>query len=144
MSFSSRRSIFLAVLGLVPGQLAGAQTGAKLTGPHANEPFCKTTMKQYEVSMAYMRASIGHAPDPKARDKFFNDQRAINILLAAQAPGVLKSDIALINKDADASFTAQAHADQRHMLAAMASLRTPAHIAAAKRVNAYCGVTQTK
>ena len=123
---------------------AAAQGGAKMTGPHANEPFCKTMMTQYEVSRAYMASSIGKPPNLEARKKFFADQRAINARLLQTAPLSLRSDIALINKDADESFDAQLKADQHHMLAAMSALRTPAHLAAAKRAGAYCGVTQTR
>jgi hypothetical protein len=144
MLFMSKRFLLVAAVLLIPAVRASAQGNVKMTGIHANEPFCKTTMKQYEVSMAYMRSSIGHAPDPKAREKFFNDQRAINAILLTQAPASLKSDITLINKDANASFDAQLHADQRHMLAAMAPLRSPEHLAAAKRVNAYCGVVPVR
>jgi hypothetical protein len=135
--------MLIAALTLVPLHSIHAQ-GAKLTGPHANEPFCKTMMTQYDVSMTYMRSSIGKGPDQKAREKFFADQRAINATLLKQAPMSLRSDIALINKDADASFDAQLHAGPRQMMAAMAPLRSPAHLAAAKRANAYCGVTPTK
>jgi hypothetical protein len=144
MSFMSKRVLVAAAVLSIPAVQASAQGKVKMTGIHANEPFCKTTMRQYDVSMAYMAASIGHAPDPKAREKFFNDQRAINAMLLTQAPPSLKSDIALINRDANASFDAQLHADPRHMLAAMAPLRSPEHLAAAKRVNAYCGVVPVK
>jgi hypothetical protein len=144
MSYASCRGILVAALVLVPLRSASAQAGARMSGPHANEPFCKTMMTQYEVSMAYMRSSIGKGSDQKAKEKFFADQRALNATLFRQAPLSLKSDVALINKDADASFDAQLHADPRHMMAAMAPLRSPAHLAAAKRAGAYCGVTQTK
>ena len=135
------RVLLLAIVVATPFSGAYAQGSVKMTGIHANEPFCKTMMTQYNVSMAYMRSSIGHAPDPKAREKFFADQRALNATLARTSPSSLASDIALINKDANASFDAQLHADPKHMLAAMAPLRSPAHLAAAKRANAYCGVT---
>jgi hypothetical protein len=144
MSVASKSALLIAGLLLVPAQRMSAQASMRMTGIHANEPFCKTMMRQYQVSMAYMGSSIGHAPDPKAREKFFNDQRGINALLAKQAPGSLAADIALINKDANASFDAQLHADPRQMMAAMAPLRSPAHLAAAKRANAYCGVTTAK
>lgn len=144
MRFSMKQSVAVAFLFLASAHVAGAQGRVVMTGTHANEPFCKTMMKQFETSQAYMLSSIGHAPDPKAREKFFNDQRAINAVLAKQAPASLASDIALINKDADKSFDMQLHADQRHLIAAMAPLRTPAHLAAAKRANAYCGVAPAK
>lgn len=144
MSVTLKRAVLLAAILLAPIQRTAAQANVTMTGIHANEPFCKSMMTQYAVSMAYMRSSIGKAPDPKARTKFFADQRAINATLLRQAPASLKSDIALINKDANASFDAQLTADPRHMLAAMAPLRSPAHLAAAKRAGAYCGVVQVK
>src|SRR6478672_11536679 len=107
MPFSSRRALLVAALAVVPLQSVSAQAGARMAGPHANEAFCKTMMTQYTVSMAYMSSSIGKAPDPKARAKFFADQRALNATLLRQAPLMLKSDIALINKDANDSFDAQ-------------------------------------
>lgn len=144
MSTVSLRVMLIAVLAVVPLQSISAQGGAKMSGPHANEPFCKTMMAQYDVSMAYMRSSIGRGPDQKAKEKFFSDQRALNATLLRQAPLSLKSDVALINKDSETSFDAQLHADPRHMMAAMAVLRTPAHLAAAKHAGAYCGVVATK
>lgn len=144
MSFAPHRVVLVAVFVTVPFQSLTAQAGARMTGPHANEAFCKTMMTQYDVSTAYMRSSIGKAPDPKARTKFFADQRALNATLLRQAPLSLRGDIALINKDANDSFDAQLSADPRHMLAAMAPLRSPAHLAAAKRAGAYCGVVQGK
>lgn len=144
MSFAPCRAMLVAALVFAPLQSVAAQGGARLTGPHANEPFCKTMMTQYDVSMAYMRSSIGKAPDQKAKEKFFSDQRALNATLLRQAPMSLKSDIALINKDANDSFDAQLHAGPRQMMAAMAPLRSPAHLAAAKRANAYCGVVPAK
>jgi hypothetical protein len=136
--------VLIAALALLPLQSISAQGKAKMSGPHANEPFCKTMMTQYNVSMAYMSSSIGKGPDQKAKEKFVADQRALNATLLRQAPLSLKRDVAQINKDADVSFEAQLHADPKHMMAAMAALRTPAHLAAAKRAGAYCGVTQTK
>lgn len=145
MSAASHRVVLIAALLLAPIQAVSAQgRGVVMTGPHANEPFCKTMMTQFDVSMAYMRASIGKGPDMEAKKKFFADQKAINVTLLRQSPPSLRSDIAMINKDASDSFDAQLKADPRHMLAAMAPLRTPAHLAAAKRANAYCGVTPTK
>ena len=136
--------MLVVALVLAPLQSAIGQGGARMTGPHANEPFCKTMMTQYDVSMAYMKSSIGKAPDLNAKKKFFADQRAINATLLKTSPMSLRSDVALINKDANESFDAQLKADPRHMLAAMAPMRTPAHLAAAKRAGAYCGVTQVK
>ena len=145
MSVVSHRALLIAALVLAPLQPVPAQgRGVTMTGLHANDPFCKTTMKQYDVSMAYMRSSIGKGPDQKAKEKFFADQKTINATLLRQAPASLKSDIALINNDANTSFDAQLRADPRHMMAAMAPLRSPAHLAAAKRVNAYCGVVASK
>lgn len=136
--------LFCTALVLIPLQSVKAQRAAMLTGPHANEAFCKTMMTQYDVSMAYMRSTIGKVPDLKSRQKFFSDQRAINVILLRQAPASLKSDITMINNDANTSFDAQLRAGPRQMLAAMAPLRSPAHLAAAKRANAYCGVVATK
>lgn len=145
MSTATHRVLLVATIMFAPLHAVDAQgRGVTMTGPHANEAFCKTMMKQYEVSQAYMASSIGKAPDMKRRDKFFADQRAINATLLKTAPLSLRSDIDLINRDANASFDAQAHADARHMLAAMAPLRSPAHLAAAKRANAYCGTVATK
>ena len=144
MTVPSYRGLLIVAFAFIPLQSATAQGGAKLTGPHANEPFCKTMMTQYDVSMAYMRSSIGKGPDQKAKEKFFADQRAINATLLRQSPASLKSDIGLINNDANTSFDAQLHAGPRQMMAAMAPLRSAAHLAAAKRANAYCGVVATK
>src|SRR6478609_8060688 len=99
MSFVSNRGLLVAALFVVPLQSISAQGGARMTGPHANEAFCKTMMTQYDLSTTYMRSSIGRAPDPKTRTKFFADQRALNATLLRQAPMSLKGDIALINKD---------------------------------------------
>lgn len=141
MSGSFSRILTVVALTFVALHPASAQMKVKMGGIHVNEPFCKTMMTQYNVSMAYIGATLGKAPDPKAREKFFSDQRVLNATLVKQAPASLKSDMVQINKDANSSFDLQLKADPKHMMAAMAPLRSPAHLAAVKRANTYCGVT---
>lgn len=82
--------------------------------------------------------------DPASKKKYFADQKAVNFTLVKTAPLSLLSDVALLAPDANVSYDAQQGTDRKAMMAALAPLRRPEHLAAAKRANAYCGLSVTK
>ncbi|MEP6509679.1 MAG: hypothetical protein ABJC63_15740 [Gemmatimonadales bacterium] len=138
-----RRASIVAALVLLPVQAASAQSKLNVSGIHAGEPFCKTMIKQFDLMTAYTRSASG-ITDPATKKKYFADQKALNATLVKTAPLSLSSDVALLARDANFSYDVQQGTDRKAMMAAIAPLRRPEHLAAAKRANAYCGLSVTK
>ena len=143
MLIKTLRVLFICAVAGAPMQAASAQAKLNVSGVHANEPFCKTMIKQFDLMTTYTRSGIG-LTDPATKKKYFADQKALNATLVKTAPASLTSDIALLARDANFSYDAQQGTDRKAMMAAIAPLRRPEHLAAAKRANAYCGFSLTK
>jgi hypothetical protein len=142
MLISHRRTLIIAALAFLPSKAASAQGKLNVSGIHSREPFCQTMIKQYDLMVAYTKSAIGMT-DPAAKKKYFADQKALNGILVKTAPLSLSSDVALLARDANFSYDAQQGTDRKAMMAALAPLRKPEHLAAAKRANAYCGLSVT-
>lgn len=132
-------ALFMAAVAFCPSASLLAQGTATATGIHANEAVCKTMIKQFDLTMSYIK-SPGLGRDKTARSKHFADQKILYAMLLKTAPAPLKSDVALLTRNANASIDAQLAGDPASMKAAVAPMLTPAHLAAAKRANDYCGV----
>ena len=143
MLITPRRVLFVCAFAFIPLQAASAQGKLNVSGIHANEPFCKTMIKQFDLMTTYTRSGIG-LTDLTAKKKYFADQKVLNATLVKTAPASLSSDVALLARDANFSYDAQQGTDRKAMMAALAPLRAPQHLAAAKRANAYCGLSLTK
>ncbi len=143
MLIKSPRALFVAALILLPLHSLAAQGTLKGSGIHANEPFCKTMIKQFEVMTTYMSSGLG-LTDPLAKKKYFADQKVLNATLVKTAPASLATDVALLSRNANLTYDAQMGTDRKAIMAARAPLRRPEHLAAAKRANAYCGFSLTK
>ena len=137
------RALFISAFAFLPLQSVSAQGKLSMSGVHANEPFCKTMIKQFEVMTTYTKSGLG-LTDMATRKKYFADQRVLNATLVKTAPASLAADVALLSRDANGSYDAQLNGDRKSMMAAIAPMRRPEHLAAAKRANVYCGVTLTK
>ena len=136
------RALFIAAFVFVPCLSLLAQGGATATGVHSNEAFCKTMIRQFDLMGTYIK-SPGLGTDKTRRAKYFADQKMLNATLVKTAPASLKRDVVLLARNANASYDAQLVGDRASMRAAVAPLRTPEHLAAAKRANDYCGVKLT-
>ncbi|MEO5903026.1 MAG: hypothetical protein ABIQ55_03350 [Gemmatimonadaceae bacterium] len=143
MLMKSHRALFVAALILIPLHALAAQGTLKVSGIHANEPFCKTMIKQFEVMTTYTRSGLG-LTDPLTKKKYFADQKVLNATLVKTAPASLATDVALLSRNANLAYDAQMGTDRKAAMAALAPLRRPEHLAAAKRANAYCGLNLTK
>ncbi len=139
----TRCALIVTALISLPLQAVSAQGKLNMSGIHANEPFCRTMIKQYEVMTTYTRSGLG-LTNPATKKKYFADQKALNVILVKTAPRSLSSDIALLARDANIGYDAQLGTDRRAMMAALAPLRRPEHLAAAKRVSDYCGASVTR
>jgi hypothetical protein len=135
----AKAGIGIAALGVATA--AGAQAGAVATGPHTNEPFCKTIVKQAEMLGQFLKADLS---DVTARNKYFSDQKALNATLSKTAPASLVSDVALQTRNANASFDAQLAGDRAKVKATLGPLRSPEHLAASRHMTEYCGVKAAK
>ncbi len=142
MPLNYPRALFIAAFAFVPCQSLLAQGGATVTGVHSKEAFCKTMIQQFDLMGTYIK-SPGLSTDKTRRSKYFADQRMLNATLVRTAPASLKRDVVLLTRNANASYDAQLVGDRASMRAAVAPLRTPEHLAAAKRANDYCGVKLT-
>ena len=91
----------------------------------------------------YTRSGLGLI-DPATKKKYFADQKALNGTLVKTAPLSLSSDVALLARDANLGYDAQLGTDRKARMAALAPLRRPEHLAAAKRASDYCGASVTK
>lgn len=143
MLITPRHALIVAALAFLPFLGVSAQGGLNVSGIHSREPLCQTMIKQFDLMTAYTRSGVGLL-DPATKKKYFADQKALNATLVKQAPLSLSSDIALLARDANFSYDAQQGTDRKAMMAAIAPLRRPEHLAAAKRANAYCGLSVTK
>lgn len=137
--------VSVAVLANKDGTAAAtsaAQGGAVVTGVHANEEFCKTMIRQFDLFGQFVKLDP-ISPDMTKRAKYFADQKALNATLVKTAPASLASDVALVTKNANVSTDAQLARDPARIKATVAPLRSPEHFAAAKRMNDYCGAKLT-
>ncbi len=100
-------------------------------------------IKQYEVMTTYTKSGLGLI-DPATKKKYFADQKALNATLVKTAPISLKSDVLMLERDSNLGYDAQLGTDRKVRMAALAPLRRPEHLAAAKRASDYCGVSVTK
>jgi hypothetical protein len=130
-------SIVLAAL--FAGTATGATPAVTMSGPHANEEFCKTMVRQVELGGEYMK-NQALIPDMTKRAKYFNDQKELNAKLVKTAPASLTSDIVRFTKEGNDMYDAQLAGDRAKDKAAVAALTSPEHLAASKRMSAYCGV----
>jgi hypothetical protein len=133
------RALLVAILAGVPCHSLVAQGGATATGIHSKDAFCTTMIQQFDLMSAYTKSPALGA-DRTRRAKYFADQKALNATLLRTAPASIKSDVTLLTKDANDSYDAQLGADRAKVMAAIVRLRSPAHLAAAKRANDYCGI----
>lgn len=143
MLIKFHRALFIGAFVLLPLQTASAQGKLNVSGIHANEPFCKTMIKQFDLMMTFTRSGAG-LTDPATKRKYFADQKVLNATLVKTAPASLATDVALLSRDANVSYDAQLGTDRKAMMAGLAPLRRPEHLAAAKRASAYCGFSTTK
>jgi hypothetical protein len=127
----------IGILAVLGATASAAQTGAVATGPHANEVFCKSIIKQAELLGQFMKSNLS---DVTIRTKYFSDQKDLNATLVKTAPASLAGDVALQTKNANAGFDAQLARDPARMKASMGQLRSPEHLAASKRMAEYCGI----
>ena len=139
MATSIIRFSNIALATLFAGGASGATPAVTMSGPHANEEFCKTMIRQVELSGEYMK-NQPLVPDTTKRAKYFNDQKELNATLVKSAPASLTSDATRFAKDANDMYDAELAGARAKDNAAVAGLRSPEHLAASKRMSAYCGV----
>lgn len=138
-------AVSVAVLAISAATPSAAQGGAVVTGVHANEEFCKTMIRQFELFVEFARLDP-ISPDITKRAKYFADSKALNATLMKTAPASLASDVALAMKNSDAMMDAQLAGkagDPARIKAATVALTSPEQLAKAKRMNDYCGVKIT-
>ncbi|MEP6831997.1 MAG: hypothetical protein ABJB74_01330 [Gemmatimonas sp.] len=138
-----RRALFAAAFVFLPCTALFAQGGATVSGAHASDEFCKTMLKQFDLSVAYNKANAGQMPGNAQQAKYIADQKALNAALVKTAPASLTSDITAFMKVADAFYDVQLAGrggDPAVMKAANQSMRSPEHMAQSKRMFDYCGV----
>lgn len=142
MPSRNHRAFIIAAfaLAIMPGVTLLAQSGATVSGVHANEVFCKTLVKQGDLAASYMASNPGLRSDKSKQAKYFADQKALNAVLVKTAPSSLTADVALFTKNANASYDAQLTADRASMRAAISPMRSPANLTAARHATEYCGV----
>lgn len=136
------RAFLIATFAFVPCQSLLAQGGAAATGIHAKEGFCTTMIQQFDLMSTYTK-SPGLGTDMNRRSKYFADQKVLNATLLRTAPASLKTDVVLLTGDANASYDAQLSGNRAGTMASIGRLRSPQHLAAAKRANDYCGIKLT-
>lgn len=142
MTRSCRRASFVAVFALLPSTPLLAQ-GATINGAHASEEFCKTMLKQFDVSVAYNKSNAGQMPNKAQQAKYIADQKSLNAALVKTAPASLTGDITDFMKVANTFYDVQLAGrggDPVAMKAANQAMRSPAHLAQSKRMFDYCGV----
>jgi hypothetical protein len=130
----------LSALLIASASASGSQAGTLATGPHANEPFCKTSIEQGQMLAQFVKADLS---DPAKRTKYFAGQKELNGTLVKQAPASLAADVALQTKNANASIDAQLSHDPAKIKASMIPLRSPENLAASRHMTEYCGVKAT-
>ena len=124
-----------AAIGAPPA--ARASDTIRMSGIHANEAFCQTMIRQMELLGKF------DPFDAAKREKFFADHKKLNADLVKTAPASLAGDIVLQTRNANAMMDAQLKRDSARVKAAAAVLRSPANVAASKRLAAYCGATMS-
>ena len=70
---------------------------------------------------------------------YFADSKALNTTLVKTAPALLASDVALQTRNSSAMYDAQLAGDRASEKAAVGALTSPAHFAASRHMNEYCG-----
>ena len=139
MATSITRLLTIVLAGLFAGTASGAAPAVTMSGPHATEEFCKIMVRQVELGGEYMK-NQPLIPDMTKRAKYFNDQKELNAKLVKSAPASLASDIVRFTKEGNDLYDAQLAGDRAKEKAAVAGLTSPEHLAASKRMSAYCGV----
>ena len=131
--------VSVAVLAISAATTSVAASGAAqtVTGVHANEEFCKIIVRQVEQFGLFAKVDLF---DMTKRAKYWSDQKELNATLVKTAPASLASDVALQTKNSNAMMDAQAARNATNIKASAAALRSPEHLAAARRMNDYCGV----
>lgn len=135
----------VAVLASSAATTSAAQAGITVTGVHANEEFCKTMIRQVELGAEYMKHEA-LIPDMTKRAKYFADQRELNATLVKTAPASLATDIVGFTRNANAMDDARRvgkEGDREQIKAAARAMTSPEQLAAARRMNEYCGVKFT-
>lgn len=112
-----------------------ASEGDAAAGPGAE--FCRTLVAQFE------RMAKFDPSDMTNRGKYFAEQKELNAKLVKTAPGSLSGDVALATTNANAAIDAQASLNATSIKATAAVLRSPAHLAATRRMTDYCGIKAT-
>jgi hypothetical protein len=133
------------LLGLILGSaVAGAvqAQSATVSGPHANEAFCKTLIEQVEL-FAKVAKLDPFNPDMAKRAQYFKDAKVLNATLVKTAPASLSGDVAFQAKNANAMLDAQLAKNVKEIRASAAVLRSPESLAAARHINDYCGAKLT-
>ena len=138
MATSIIRFSNIALAALFAGGASGATPAVTMSGPHANEEFCKTMIRQVELSGEYMK-NQPLVPDTTKRAKYFNDQKELNAKLGKSAPASIASDAVRFTKEANDLYDAQLAGDSARIKAATGPMRSPEHLAASKRMSEYCG-----
>ena len=131
----------IVLAALFAGTASSAEPAVIMSGPHANEEFCKIMVRQVELGGEYMKLDPMN-PDKAKRAKYFNDQKELNAKLAKSAPASIASDAARFSKEANDLYDAQlagTAGDPARIKAATGPMRSPEHLAASKRMSAYCG-----
>lgn len=103
-------------------------------GDHSNEEFCKAIVAQFEQMKKF------DPSDAAKRQKYFAEQKDMNAKLVKLAPPPIASDVTFQTNTANAAIDAQLARDPARVQAAAAGLSSPAYLAAAKRINEYCGI----
>jgi len=128
--------INFAFLGISLAATASAQGGTGVSGPHANEEFCKTMAKQVDMVTQFVKMDN---PNAAQRAKYFTDAKALNAMVVKTAPSSLAADAALQTKLSNAMFDAQISGDVARIRAAGKELASSENLAASKRMSEYCG-----
>ena len=139
MTTSSIRFPIIVLAALLAGNASGAAPTMTMSGPHANEEFCKIMVRQVELGGEYMKNKPAY-PDPTKQAKYSNDQKDLNAKLVKAAPASMASDAVRFTKDANDMHDAELTGDRAKVKAAVAGLTSPERMAANKRMSDYCGV----
>ena len=119
------------------GTTSAAPVGAApapVSGGHSNEEFCKLLLVQFDQMSKFDPSNVA------TRTTYFAGQKEMNAKLVKAAPPALASDIALQTTNANAAIDAQLAGDPARIKATRGPITSPEHFAAARRMNAYCGI----
>ena len=117
---------------------SGTATAVTLSGPHAEEPFCKAMARQlYAFEMIGLLDTAG--PDPRVR-RMHVEGKAASATLVETAPPSLAREVALQTKNIDAALDAEMSRDSGKKAAAAASVGAGTHRTADERMRRHCGM----